>query len=314
MKMNQDLDGHSGESNECGDPFSYRREKMLNEIKIEFEDESDVLDDSIVHNCNANCITDFSDESKECGNPFSISQVEILDKIQVKFEDESVNCDSTSQVNENVDGIVDILGNNEECGEHFTKDCNNDDNTIIDHIKIKVEDDIDYFDVPSSSNDHVTAYIDKICSTKRTSTSEGSISKYINQAQTRLEELSGPFDNGKEDGQEESKVPLKRYKCNICGIRFLYPSALKIHIRIHTREQPSHSEVCGKSFTGKGNLKRHRQTHNDKTAIKSAKYVEKNSNGIIALKATSEFILVKNLSNVKFVVKDFYDKNILKLI
>lgn len=55
--MNQDIDGCSGESNECGNTFSYRREKMLDEIGIKLEDESDVLDDSIMHNCNANCIT-----------------------------------------------------------------------------------------------------------------------------------------------------------------------------------------------------------------------------------------------------------------
>ena len=79
MKMNQDIDGYSGESNECGNPFTMYDEKMLDQIQIKFEDESDGFDYPTVHNDNTDYITDFSDENKECGNSFSICQEKMLD-------------------------------------------------------------------------------------------------------------------------------------------------------------------------------------------------------------------------------------------
>ena len=69
--MDQDIDGVYGESTECGNPFSNYHDKILDEIKIKFEDESDGFDDPFVLNINTNCITDFSGENKECGNSFT---------------------------------------------------------------------------------------------------------------------------------------------------------------------------------------------------------------------------------------------------
>ena len=46
---------------------------------------------------------------------------------------------------------------NNECGNSFSRDRDE----MIDATKIKVEDETDYFDAPRSSENHLTAFLDK---------------------------------------------------------------------------------------------------------------------------------------------------------
>ena len=59
----------------------------------------------------------------------------------------------------------------------------------------------------------------------------------------------------------------KMYVCIECGQSFSFPSALKVHHRIHAGVKPHVCSECGKSFTQKNNLYRHlRNIHQAKAA------------------------------------------------
>jgi len=55
-----------------------------------------------------------------------------------------------------------------------------------------------------------------------------------------------------------SKTPIS---CSICGSHWRTPSALNIHMRVHTGEKPYTCYVCGKGHKQKGQLKVHMNKH-----------------------------------------------------
>ena len=51
---------------------------------------------------------------------------------------------------------------------------------------------------------------------------------------------------------------IQTFVCTVCGLKCRFASNLKVHMRIHTDEQPHSCSVCHKSFNQAGNIKRHK--------------------------------------------------------
>jgi len=60
--------------------------------------------------------------------------------------------------------------------------------------------------------------------------------------------------------------------CVFCAKAFVSREALKMHLRVHTREKPFVCHVCGKAFNQNTPLRRHLDIHK-----KNGTWVEKES-------------------------------------
>ena len=63
---------------------------------------------------------------------------------------------------------------------------------------------------------------------------------------------------------------LKKHECEICGISFERESALQIHLQ-NTRKRSFKCEVCDKTITLKGDLKRHLLIHKGKRFLRNSR-------------------------------------------
>ena len=54
---------------------------------------------------------------------------------------------------------------------------------------------------------------------------------------------------------------VKSFECSVCLKKFCSKSVLDIHMRIHTGEAPYKCDICSRSFSIKCNLKMHLRTH-----------------------------------------------------
>ena len=136
-----------------------------------------------------------SEKSNECGNYFSSGHGDemdqFLDQVKIEFENESDNFGNfISLHDENKEFKVDCSGENMGCGKTLTHDdVGNNDGKMIGQVKIKVEDEMDYFDAPSSNHNHITAFIDKPHPSEQTITNDGnSLQEIIDQVEIKLEE------------------------------------------------------------------------------------------------------------------------------
>jgi uncharacterized Zn-finger protein len=59
----------------------------------------------------------------------------------------------------------------------------------------------------------------------------------------------------------KSKRFIRRHKCETCKKRFISPSKLNIHERIHSKEKPFACDQCQMNFSNKSNFSRHKRVH-----------------------------------------------------
>ena len=138
-------------------------------------------------------IDQLSEKSNECGNCFSSGHGDeidqFLDQVKIEFEDESDHFGNLNLHGENNEFKVDCSGENKGCGNTFT--CNevaNNNEEVIDQVKIKVEDEMDYFDAPSSNHNHITAFIDIPHSEQAITNDRNGLQENIDQVEIKFEE------------------------------------------------------------------------------------------------------------------------------
>ncbi|XP_037691843.1 zinc finger protein 786-like [Choloepus didactylus] len=65
----------------------------------------------------------------------------------------------------------------------------------------------------------------------------------------------------KPKAQPRRYIRKKRFSCSECGQAFIYPCALRDHMRVHSGEKPFQCPDCNKCFSLKGTLKNHQYIH-----------------------------------------------------
>ncbi|KAI5476926.1 zinc finger, C2H2-type domain containing protein [Pseudohyphozyma bogoriensis] len=69
-------------------------------------------------------------------------------------------------------------------------------------------------------------------------------------------------------GEPKSDDDERKYRCHLCTgddvARFARPSALRIHLLTHTKEQPFECYFCQRRFSVQSNLRRHERIHQKK--------------------------------------------------
>ena len=141
---------------------------------------------------------------------------QFIDQLKIKFEDESDDFGDLNLHYENNEFKVDCSGENKECGKPFTRnDVGNNDEEVIDQVKIKVEDEMDYFDASPSNHTHITAFIDKPHPSQQAITNDGNgLQENIDQIEIKLEEEEiDSCDTSVQNQQEISRLDSKRFQC-----------------------------------------------------------------------------------------------------
>ena len=70
--------------------------------------------------------------------------------------------------------------------------------------------------------------------------------------------LTSPFSKNVLPKEKKAK---KTFACEICKATFKRPSAIKVHMRIHSGEKPYQCRFCPKAFSQSGNLTVHLRKH-----------------------------------------------------
>ncbi|GAA47809.1 KRAB domain-containing zinc finger protein [Clonorchis sinensis] len=73
---------------------------------------------------------------------------------------------------------------------------------------------------------------------------------------------------------ESGRAAPLNYVCELCQLCFLYPSQLKRHSVVHTKEHPFVCELCGRRYTQSGALRAHQRNHHPAELRDAADAVE----------------------------------------
>ena len=95
----------------------------------------------------------------------------------------------------------------------------------------------------------------------------------------------------------------KPFHCNICEKKFSTSCGLKTHTRIHSGEKPFYYDIVEKKFINSGGLNRHTRIHSGEKPFKCLNLWKEvyTLQIVVIFTNTSDYILVRNLSDVKYV-------------